>query len=785
MQHLPDNTPHNLVREEESVDILKLLSPYISRWKWFLLSVALFIALGFLYLRPITPMYKTSASLLIKDRQPGRGTLIDQLDMFSSRNVTDNEVEILRSYNLMERVVRELELQVSYSVKRNGHHRFLHKTSPLQVELIQPTLISYLEPLPCRFTEDGQLIINNEIYPSAGLIVTEYGTLRIAVDDSLLMHWDKEDVLFVHLNTLENVAARLLMQLSVQRKSITSSIIGLSIVTPNPRMGEDILNYLIEVYNIAAVENKNLLINSTLQFINTRLLDVAEDLSQAEAQLEQFRVSRNITNIGAEAQMYLSAAQTNEIERNKVNIQLNVLQGIEDYVQGKESASGTVPATMGINDPTLLSLVAALITAETEKAKALHTMKAANPLVQVHDERITNLKNSILDNIQALRNGLEITKQQLLAQNHRIEQQLNALPKKERELLDVSRQQEVRNQLYVYLLSKREETAISYASTVADSRIIDPARSSDIPVSPRRVIILLVFMMLGFIVPVIGIFLKGLLYNKISSKGELEKALQVPLIGEVTFVKAASKIVAGIKRGRLAEQFRTLRSNLKFMMAAGQGLRTIMVTSSTSGEGKSFLATNLGATYASLGKRAIVLGFDLRHPGVSLAFGLDSEPGISNYLAGQRSLQEITRTVEGHDNLHVLTCGTIPPNPQELLMSPKMTELFAELRLLYDYVIIDTPPAGLLSDALLLNEFADVVVYVMRQNYTPKDRVKLLNDFYLQKKLNNLCVVANGLKTQDWGGNYYRYGKRYDGHYFEDEQRSWWKKIKQMYRRST
>ena len=782
MQHLSDNGPN--LREEEGVDLLKLLSPYIARWKWFLLSVAFFIAVGILYLRPITPMYKTSASLLIKDRQAGRGSLIDELDMFSTRNVTDNEVEILYSYSLMERVVSDLELQVSYSVKRNGHHKILYKTSPLHVELIQPTLISYDEPLRCRFTDEGQLIINNETYPSDGLIVTDHGTLRLAVNDSLLMHWNKEDILFVHLNTLEDAAARLLRQLSVQRKSKTASVIGISITTPNPRMGVDVVNHLMEVYNIAAIENKNLLINSTLQFINSRLLDVAEDLSQAEAKLEQFKVSRSITNINAEAQMYLSAAQTNEVERNKIKIQLNVLQGIEDYVQGKESSSGIVPATLGINDPTLLSLIAALITAEADKSKALHTMKAANPLAQAHDERITNLKIGILDNIQALRNGLEITQQQLLAQSHRIEQQLNAVPKKERELLDVSRQHEVRNQLYVYLLSKREETAISYASTVADSRIIDPARSSNIPVSPRKNIIFLAFAIVGLLVPVVGIYVKGIVYNKISSKDELEKGLEPPLIGEIAFIKAVLKIVAGAKRGRLAEQFRTLRSNLKFMMAAGQGLRTIMVTSSTSGEGKSFLAANLGVTYASLGKRTIVLGFDLRHPGVSLAFGLDSEPGISNYLAGQCSLQEITRTVEEHNNLHILACGTIPPNPQELLMSPNVAELFAELRPLYDYVIIDTPPAGLLSDALLLNEFADVVIYVMRQNYTPKDRIKLVNDFYLQKKLNNLCVVANGLKAQEWG-NYYHYGKHYEGHYFGDERSSWWKKIKQMSRRLT
>jgi capsular exopolysaccharide synthesis family protein len=720
-------------------------------------------------------MYRTSATLLIKDKQAGRTSVIEELDMFSTRNVIDNEIEILYSFSLMERVVNDLELQVDYSVKKGGHHKILYKTSPLHVELIQPTLISYNKPLRCRFAEDGQLIINNEKYPPDGLIVTDHGTLRITVNDSLLMYWDKGEVLYIRLNRVEGVVDRLLKQFSVQRKNKTASVLGISIVTPNPSMGTDIINHLIEVYDIVAVENKNLLINSTLKFINTRLLDVAEDLSQAEAKLEQYKISRGITNIGAEAQIYLSATQTNEVERNKVNIQLNVLQGIDDYVQGKENSSGTVPATLGINDPTLLNLIAALISAEADKAKALHTMKASNPLVQAHDDRITNLKASILDNIQTLRNSLEITQEQLQAQSHRIEQQLNAVPRKERELLDVSRQQEVKNQLYVYLLSKREETAISYASSVADSRVIDTARSSNIPVSPQKNRILLIFAMLGLLVPIGVIYVKRLVYNKIASKDELEKALNAPLVGEIAFIKGTSKIVAGAKRGRLAEQFRTLRSNLKFMMAAEQGPRTIMVTSSISGEGKSFLAANLGVTYASLGKRTIVLGFDLRHPGTSLTFGLDNNLGLSNYLAGQCSLQEIIRAVNEHANLHVATCGDIPPNPQELLMNPKVAELFAELRLLYDYVIIDTPPVGLLSDALMLNEFADVVVYLMRQNYTPKDRIKLVNDFYQYKKLTNLCVVANSLKAKQWGD--YRHYGHYEGKYFEDEQRSWWKRI--------
>ena len=799
MQRLSDNTLQTNTEEEQGGDLLKLLSPYLIQWKWFLLSVVLLIVVGILSIQLMTPMYRASASLMIKDRQAGRSMMIEELDLFSTRSVVDNEIDILQSYILMERVVNDLELQITYSVKRGGHHNILYKESPLKVELITPSEISYKEPLCCRFTDEGQLTINGEQYHPNGLIVTDYGTLRLTVNDSLLTLWNKEEALFVQLNTVYGAVNNLLKHLSVSCKNKASSVLSISIVTPNPRMSVEVINHLIDVYTDAAVENKNLLISSTLQFIDNRLLDVAGDLNQTEAELEQYKMSHGITSISAESQMYLSLTQANDVERSKINVQLSVLQEIENYVLRKENSPGTAPATWGVNDPTLLNLIASLIAVEGERSTALRTMKAANPVIQTYDNRIASLKASILDNIRTLRSSLKTTQQELQAQNRKLEQQINAIPKKERELLDVTRQHDVRNQLYVYLLSKREETAISYASTIADSRLIDPARITNtnasgvpLPVSPRKRVILLIFALVGLLVPVIIIYVRELVYNKIVSKDEMEKGLQVPLVGDIAFVKTASKIVAGVKRGRLAEQFRTLRSNLNFMMAAGQGFRTIMTTSSVSGEGKSFLAANLGVTYASLGKRTVVLGFDLRHPGLNLIFGVENNVGLSNYLAGQCSLQEITQPIEGHDNIYVISCGDIPPNPQELLISPKATELFAELRERYDYVIIDTPPAGLLSDALLLNDFADVVVYVMRQNYTPKDRIKLVNDFHLHKKLNNLCVVANGIKSDQWlgyhYGGYYGYYGRYGGYYYhgDDESstlrpRKWWKRIIHKY----
>jgi capsular exopolysaccharide synthesis family protein len=735
----------------------------------------LFVLLGGLYLFLTTPQYRVQASILIKDdKKMGSGagagiSMLEELDLFSSKKVVENEIEILRSYTLMEEVVKDLNLQVSYMVRDGLRKKELYDNSPVKVEVISPTEILYEEPLLLQF-EGDRLLIDGTLYPKNALITESFGNIRTTVNDSLLPLW-KEKTIEVTIAPREAIIEDLRENLTVETSAKGTSVINLSLLSSVPQRGQDILNHLIAVYNKAAIVDKNNLAGITLSFIEGRLDLLSVDLQDAEQKVEEYKTAQGITDISTEAELFLKAVQQNDIELNQVNIQLDVLQHIESYVLSNENSGGTTPATLGLSDPTLLSLIASLVEAESEQAKALHTMKPANPMIQALNDQINALKRNIIDNIRTLRRSLEITQRNLKTENRRLEIMIQSVPKKERELVDLTRQKEIKNQLYVYLLSKREETAISYASTVSDSRLVDAARSTLRPVKPKKTVVLLVFGLMGLLLPAVVMWVLDWFDNKISSKDEIEKNIKSPVIGEISFIAQATKILSmSQSRSKHAEQIRTLRTNLEFMQAGG-GIRVVLITSSVSGEGKSFLTANLGAALAALDKKVIVLGFDLRKPGLHKIFGINNDEGLSNYLVGQTDLSQIIRKTE-IENMDIITCGHIPPNPQELLQGVTLPCLFEELKAQYDYIIVDTPPVSLVSDAIILDRYADVTVYVIRQNYTPKDRIKFINDLYESKKLKNFGVVVNGIKEEKWHGyyHYYSYGSyKYYGKYYGEE----------------
>jgi capsular exopolysaccharide synthesis family protein len=774
-----DELYRDLSPVEESVDFKKTIFKYLAYWKWFLCSFLLFVLLGGIYLFLATPQYRVQASILIKDdKKMGSGagagiSMLEELDLFSSKKVVENEIEILRSYTLMEEVVKDLNLQVSYTVRDGLRKKELYDNSPVKIEVISPTEILYEEPLLLQF-EGDRLLINEALYPKNALVIESFGNIRTAVNDSLLPLW-KEKTIEVTIRPREAIIEDLRENLTVETSAKGTSVINLSLLSSVPQRGQDILNHLITVYNNAAIVDKNNLAGITLSFIEGRLDLLSIDLQDAEQKVEEYKSAQGITDISTEAELFLKAVQQNDIELNKVNIQLDVLQHIESYVLSNESnggTGGTTLATLGLsNDPTLLALIAPLIEAESERVKALHTMKPANPMMQALNDQINALKRNIIDNVQTLRRSLEITQQNLKTENRRLEIMIQSVPKKERELVDLTRQKEIKNQLYIYLLSKREETAISYASTVSDSRLIDAARSTLRPVSPKKSVVLLVFGLMGLLLPAVVMWVLDWFDNKISSKDEIEKNIKSPIIGEISFITQATKILSmSQSRSKYAEQIRTLRTNLEFMQAGG-GIKVVLITSSVSGEGKSFLTANLGAALAALDKKVIVLGFDLRKPGLHKVFGINNEEGLSNCLVGQTGLSQIIRKT-GIENMDIITCGHIPPNPQELLQGAILPQLFEELKTQYDYIIVDTPPVSLVSDAIILDRYADVTVYVIRQNYTPKDRIKFINDLSETKKLKNFGVVVNGIREEKWHGyyHYYSYGSyKYYGKYYGEE----------------
>jgi capsular exopolysaccharide synthesis family protein len=756
--------------DDDTVDIKKILLKYLAHWKWFVVSFTALVLLGAGYLFRVTPQYEINASILIKDDKKigggnsGAMSMIEELDLFSSKKIVENEIEILRSYTLLEEVVKDLNLNVQYTVKDGLRTKMLYRDAPVKIEVVTPTEALFEAPLILRF-EGQRIVINGQSYPPDALVTDSFGSLRLTVNDSLPDSERAKPVTVTFTPVARTVEAlRAVLNVSISAKG--TSVINLSMLSPVPERGKDVLNHLIAVYNKAAIADKNNLAGVTLKFIDARLELVAVDLQDAEKKVEQYKSAQGITDISTESELFLQTVQKNDLELSKVNIQLDVLRHIELYVLS-DAGHGTTPATLGLNDPTLLSLIASLTATEAERTLKLQALEPAHPAIQSLDDQVKILKGNIIDNIKILRSSLESTQKNLQAENRRIEVIIQSVPRKERELLDISRQKEIKNQLYVYLLSKREETAISYAATVADSRTVDAARSSLEPVQPKKKIILLVFGLIGLLLPAGILWLIDLFDDKISTKDEVEKNLKTPVLGEISYVEQANKILSmATSRSKHAEQIRTLRTNLTFMQAGG-GIRIIMITSSVSGEGKSFLTANLGVALAALNRRVIVLGFDLRKPGLHKIFGIDNEDGLSNYLSGQATLRQVVRPTDRSENLHIISCGHISPNPQELLQGDTLPQLFEELKREYDYIVIDTPPVGLVSDAFLLNRHADVTIYVIRQNYTPKDRIKFINDLYHARRLKNFGIVVNGIKEEKWHG--YTYGAyKYYGKYYTD-----------------
>ena len=776
MTPIPD---HSLLHEtdpsdDDSLSIQLILIKYLKHWKWFVLSFIFFIALCFGVIYLYTPQYLISASILVKDQKkdPGIAMLVE-LDLFYSTKVVENEMEILLSHTLLEEVVDELNLQVQYSYKNKWQKIQLYDNSPVHIEIVTPTTELFSRPFYLYF-ENNEIVFDEKRYPRDALATESFGTIRITAisDDSLSLpkHWNSENPLIVEFNpkSLKVESLRKNLKASISKNT---SVINLFINSPIPQLGKDIINQLIVSYNNASINDKNNMARIMLDFIEERILLVGEDLQTAERNVEQYKTQQRITDISTESSLFLQNIQQNDAEMNKVKIQLDVLSQIEQFVLSGESGASSAPATLGLSDdPILISLITSLLDAEAERRRLLATVQPGNLRVKAVDDQIMSLKGKVIDNIQSMRRSLETTQRNLLTESRRMGSIISSMPKKERELVDITRQQGIVNELFIFLLSKREETAISHAATVADSRIIDPARSTTFPVQPKKLIFLIGFALIGLLIPAGIIWLIDILSTTIRTKDDLKSHLKPPVIGEISYVGKNSDfmIITTKNKSRPAEQLRSLRTNIQYMQAGGSA-KVILVTSSISNEGKTFLSANIGVSFAVLGKKTILLNCDLRKAVMHKFFGLDNKMGLSNYLAGYATLEQIIRKTEESENLDVITCGQIAPNPQELLLGDRLPQLFDYLKSKYDYIVIDTPPVGLMSDAIILNNYSDVTLYVLRQNYTPKDRIRLINELYVSKQLKNLGVVVNGVKDDEWGGYSYGSNKYYNKYYTSDE----------------
>ncbi|MXV52129.1 polysaccharide biosynthesis tyrosine autokinase [Pedobacter sp. HMF7647] len=739
----------------------ELISKYLAYWKWFVISILLALVLAFVYLKLQTPLYNVQSSILIKDQDKGVGEddLMKELDIFSSNKIVDNEIVILKSYTLMEKVVNNLNLQASYFSKEGLTKTELYKNSPVYVHILKDNGETYKKPLQIKIVDRQTVELNDAKVPLNTPVKTSFGTFRIELSGKSP---DVKEVEAV-LRKTEWVVENYIHNLTVETSSKMSSVLLLNLQDAVPARGVDILNKLVDAYNNAGLADKNKVAANTLVFVDERLKLISQELTSVEKNVQNFKSSEGITDISTESQLFLQNVQQNDQQLSQVKIQQGVLNSIERYVSSTGDNSGTVPATLGVSDPTLLSLIETLTKLQTQRQSTIRIIKPDNPIVQSLDDQIRSIKANIYDNIQTLKKNIEITRDQLETQNRGIESTIRTIPVKERTLVDISRQQAIKNDLYTYLLKKREETALSYASAVYDSRTVDKARSSVLPVKPVKKNIFLLFAVVGLIVPFGVVYGRDLMNDRVRNRREIEKFTSAPIIGEIAETdNKEALVVSKLGRTAIAEQIRALRTNLAFL-SPGKGIQSILFTSSMSGEGKSFVSLNLGASLAMTGKRTVILEMDLRKPKLHVALKMPNIKGISNFLIGQETIDNVITAVPEQENFYIITSGPIPPNPAELLISPKLKELFEDLKSRFDYIIIDAPPVGVVTDSQIIEDFADTTLYIIRHDYTPRERLQFVDLIHKQKKFKNLNLVFNGIKQ----GSKYGYGYHHDYGYYE------------------
>ncbi|MBF9252534.1 polysaccharide biosynthesis tyrosine autokinase [Pontibacter sp. 172403-2] len=757
-----------LLQEPEQINLKSVLVKYLRYWYLFVAGIVLFLGIAFLYLRYTTPEYLISSMILIKDdaKSPelsGSGALDSEFNIFQPSKNLSNEVEVLRSKSLMQRVLSELALTTSYLIEGDVKYSEIYgEDVPVKVIAKELNEEAYEEDLTLYLKDRNSFKLQDETgiktYQYGQQINKPYGSFTVAAVPGASDRYQKITIKF---NNVKRLADSYRARLTIEPTSKDASVLAVNLTDAIPERGKDVINKLIEDYNREAMEDKNLVASSTIKFVNERLGYLTDELSDVEKSVESYKRKNDVTDVSSEAQIYLQKESDYNRQLAEWDIQLEVLNSIEKYLSRNQNQYELVPSGLSIDDPTLQGLISQFNELQLERKRTLRTLQPANPLVLNMDEQLGNLRENILENLQNIKKSLEITRENLMASSEKYQSRIQQVPVMERELLEINRQQSIKEGLYLYLLQKREEAAMSLGATVANARVIDSAVSSEQPVEPKKVLVYLFAVLLGLGCPFAFIFIKDMLNDKVQTLQDVEKATATPVLGEIAHKKTDNAlVVTADSRVPVAEQFRLIRANLQFA-TLGKENKVVLISSSMSGEGKTFFSLNLAASLVLAGKRVVLLDFDFRKPGLLRSLGLaDEEEGITSYLFSKAvSIHDIIIPSQAMPDLFVIGAGPVPPNPSELMLLPKVGKLIQELKEVFDYVIIDTSPVGQVADALALAPYADATIYMVRNNYTYKAQLDIIDDIHKNRKFNQPMIVINDAQKE--AGHAYGYGYTY------------------------
>ncbi|WP_315404005.1 polysaccharide biosynthesis tyrosine autokinase [Hoylesella saccharolytica] len=783
------NTTPNQEQEKNGSSLLNFQFIYttlILNWKWFVLSLIICLGVAAIYLRYTPPIYQAYAKLLIKEESNNRGRSNLQnaanLGIVSNSTGIENEMEILKSHSIATEAVKDLKLYVTYTFRGKVTDPLIYKNQPISVDLDAKHLEELYASIELRITRSSKAYHVEGTYGSNRIeqsfstlpaaVRTKAGLLTFSANTSSPL--PEGYTMMVRIVSPEAAAYKYVGGLSIGQSSKSASIAQLTLTDESPQRALDYLKQLVVCYNRQANEDKNEIAVRTENFVNERLEKIYAELGSTESQLESYKKANKMIEIDLKANQALANSDQYDQKLAEANLQVALLNSINDYMDQPGNKYETLPANIGVTDQSATSLINKYNEIVLERNRILRSASENSPTVIPLTAQLDDLKNSIRRAMAQAKRNLSIQRNAVASQFGKYNTMITKTPEQERILKQISRQQEVKSGLYLMLLQKREENSISLAATADKGKLIDdPVLIGK--VSPQSTNVFLIALVIGLSVPASILFIIGLLRYKIEGHDDVARLTSLPIIADVAVANESAKTKADIvvhenKNNQMEEIFRSMRTNIQFMLKEGQ--KVISFTSSISGEGKTFTAANLAVSFALLGKKVIIVGLDIRKPRLAELFEIDDHKhGITNLLTKNHITQEEIREQilpSGvNDNLELLMSGPIPPNPAELLTRKSLDDIMDLLKEHYDYIIIDTAPVGLVTDTLQVGRISDITVFLCRADYTPKENFGLINSLHNEGKLPNICIVVNGIDlSKKKYGYYYGYGKysRY-GHY--------------------
>lgn len=776
-------SPAQVVISEEEIDLREILYKYFFQyWYLYILGVLLGGGMAYIYLKSATPVYEIKSKILIKeeDKQSlsAEKMVLDNLSLFGTSQNVANEIQLLKSNSLMNQVVNHLDLTTRYNWKYYLKNIPIFQDAPVLMDSFtlkpstsfpNPSQYAFqfeLNPIDFQYFE---LIYDDVVlgaYQFGEVIENDLGLFRFKLNNA--KHLLNDSALQITFQDPELITESYLKNFQVNLVDEDATMLELRLEETHPLRGIMILDALVNRYNNTTIEDKNQIAENTLAFINERLGKLAKELSSVEGRVERYK-KRNeiITEVSTDLDIVMQELSKFTEEQTDLEVQLSILQSMSSFLGNSPNLFELVPANLAMTKMALSSLIEPYNELVLKRQLLLETAKENNPLVQRNSQQLTSLRATIRTTIQNLTNDIQkkLTSVEQLSSD--LATRLKKVPTQERGLLEIKRQQAIKENLYLYLLQKREETALSLVATDANSKVVDAPKSSRKAIKPKKSIVLLGGMFAGLFIPFLFVLGKDLLQNTVETEDDIKALTKVPLIGSINKNKGEENIVVkNNSRTAISERFRLIRTNLSF--ASKKNTQTILITSSVSGEGKTFTAINLAMSFALTHKKTILIELDLRKPKLKKYLDIAQKNiGVTNYLVGKQPLKELVKVHPDQANFHFIPSGPIPHNPNELLSDKTVVTFFQELKQEYDVIIVDTPPVGLVSDAFLLNEFISEALYVVRAGVTKKGMIEHLDELKQTGKLKSLSVLLNGVKANG-GYGYRRYGYGDEYGYFEN-----------------